>query len=275
MVLFSKREGTALASRRHTVSEPLLQHGVATELIPPDRFWHVPKEDVIVEKQVSGRFAASQCFDQLILLCNPGSPSAARVSEVRNLNDELPLAHPAPADSMKYSKACPAVAEDRIEVLSCLHERIQKFCDDVTGLGRNRATTARQVGDLVPEGQGACTVGASASEIDPGREEPVPPRSNPLTASAFASPDASFPSLSDVAAGRVTHHMVPGYTYMPAGQPTSFVQRWISDPETVTSDPDLVEAVKQSTNGQGLNEAALLKRLLQLAETRAGMPHGH
>jgi hypothetical protein len=69
--------------------------------------------------------------------------------------------------------------------------------------------------------------------------------------------------------------MVPGYTYMPAGQPTSFVQRWISDPETVTSDPDLVEAVKQSTNGQGLNEAALLKRLLQLAETRAGMPHGH
>lgn len=69
--------------------------------------------------------------------------------------------------------------------------------------------------------------------------------------------------------------MLPGYTYMPAGRPTGFVQRWISDPETVASDPDLVDALKQSTNGQSLDKAALLKRLLQLAETRAGIPHGH
>ena len=62
---------------------------------------------------------------------------------------------------------------------------------------------------------------------------------------------------------------------MSAGQPSGFVQAWITDPDTLAKDPEVLEAIRQSTDGQNLGEALLLKRLLALAQVRAETPDGN
>lgn len=56
---------------------------------------------------------------------------------------------------------------------------------------------------------------------------------------------------------------------MPPGQPAGFVGTWLGTPETSAKHPDVLECLRECTNGQSLDETGLLNRLLRLADLRS------